>query len=121
MEYLKDNNINFEYQPNISFDYEYNNKIHKYKPDFAVSEDETEAGEYYIDTLCVMPEYRKMGIATKLITTIREQVFAEGHRKLGLIVDIDNPTAERLYTSLGFRRVGMRIFAGHKMWHLVNE
>jgi DNA-3-methyladenine glycosylase I len=95
--------------------------VSKYKPDFAVSEDETEAGEYYIDTLCVMPEYRKMGIATKLITTIREQVFAEGHRKLGLIVDIDNPTAERLYISLGFRRVGMRIFAGHKMWHLVNE
>lgn len=95
--------------------------VSKYKPDFAVSEDETESGEYYIDTLCVIPKYRKMGIATKLITTIREQVFAEGQRKLGLIVDIDNPTAERLYTSLGFRRVGMRIFAGHKMWHLVYE
>ena len=35
--WLKDNNINFEYQPNISFDYEYNNKIHKYKPDFKVN------------------------------------------------------------------------------------
>ena len=93
--------------------------IHKYKPDFAVSEDETEPGEYYIDTLCVLPQYRKMGIATKLITTIRKQAFAEGHTKLGLIVDIDNPSAERLYTQIGFRRVGQRTFLGHKMWHLV--
>lgn len=94
--------------------------IRKYKPDFTVSEDETEAGEYYIDTLCVLPQYRKMGIATKLIAAIHEKALAEGHAQLGLIVDFDNPTAERLYTKLGFHRVGTRIFAGHKMWHLVN-
>ncbi|MBO5086372.1 MAG: GNAT family N-acetyltransferase, partial [Paludibacteraceae bacterium] len=94
--------------------------IRKYKPDFTVSEDETEPGEYYIDTLCVLPQYRKMGIATKLIAAIHEKALAEGHAQLGLIVDFDNPTAERLYTNLGFHRVGTRIFAGHKMWHLVN-
>ncbi len=94
--------------------------IRKYKPDFTISEDETEPGEYYIDTLCVLPQYRKMGIATKLIAAIHEKALAEGHKQLGLIVDFDNPTAERLYTKLGFHRVGTRIFAGHKMWHLVN-
>lgn len=94
--------------------------IRKYKPDFTISEDETEPGEYYIDTLCVLPQYRKMGIATKLIAAIHEKALAEGHAQLGLIVDFDNPTAERLYTNLGFHRVGIRIFAGHKMWHLVN-
>ncbi len=94
--------------------------IRKYKPDFTISEDETEPGEYYIDTLCVLPQYRKMGIATKLIAAIHEKALAEGHKQLGLIVDFDNPTAERLYTKLGFHRVGPRIFAGHKMWHLVN-
>lgn len=94
--------------------------IRKHKPDFTVSEDETEPGEYYIDTLCVLPQYRKMGIATKLIAAIHEKALAEGHAQLGLIVDFDNPTAERLYTKLGFHRVGTRIFAGHKMWHLVN-
>lgn len=94
--------------------------IRKYKPDFTISEDETEPGEYYIDTLCVLPQYRKMGIATKLIAAIHEKALAEGHTQLGLIVDFDNPTAERLYTKLGFHRVGTRIFAGHKMWHLVN-
>ena len=94
--------------------------VRKYKPDFTNSENETEPGEYYIDTLCVLPQYRKMGIATKLIAAIHEKALAEGHAQLGLIVDFDNPTAERLYTNLGFHRVGTRIFAGHKMWHLVN-
>ena len=93
--------------------------VRKYKLDFSVSEDETEAGEYYIDTLCVLPQYRKMGIATQLITTVHDKAKAEGHTKLGLIVDFDNPTAERLYTKLGFHRVGTRIFSGHQMWHLV--
>lgn len=93
--------------------------VHKYVPNFAFSEDETEPGEYYIDSLCVLPQYRKMGVATQLITALRNKVFAEGHTQLGLIVDFDNPNAERLYTKNGFHRVGERIFLGHKMWHLV--
>ena len=32
--YLKDNNINFYYHPNIEFEFLYLNKIHKYNPDF---------------------------------------------------------------------------------------
>ena len=37
--WLKDHNIDFEYQPDISFDYEYNNKIHRYYPDFLVEDE----------------------------------------------------------------------------------
>ena len=84
-----------------------------------ITEDETEAGEYYLDSISVLPEFRKMGIATKLIEAMRDKVFAEGHTRFGLIVDFDNPTAERLYTQIGFQRVGERTFLGHKMWHLV--
>ena len=36
--YYKDNNIDFEYQPNISFEYVFDNKVHKYFPDFKVGE-----------------------------------------------------------------------------------
>ena len=86
-----------------------------------ITEDETEAGEYYLDSVGVLPQFRKMGIATKLIEVMRDKIFAEGHTKFGLIVDFDNPTAERLYTQIGFHRVGQRTFLGHKMWHLVNE
>lgn len=80
--------------------------------------DETEAGEYYLDSIGVLPEYRGQGIGRALITAFCDKVFSEGHERVGLIVDHDNPEAERLYTSLGFERVGTREFFGHKMWHL---
>lgn len=37
--WLKDNNIDFEYQPNIDFEYEFNGKILHYRPDFKVEND----------------------------------------------------------------------------------
>ena len=36
--WLKDNNIEFEYQPNVSFEYEFAGKVHKYFPDFKVGD-----------------------------------------------------------------------------------
>lgn len=35
--WLTDNNMDFEYQPNISFEYNVNGKIHKYFPDFKIN------------------------------------------------------------------------------------
>ena len=101
-------------QPTFDIILQYVDKIN-------ITEDEAEAGEYYLDSIGVLPEYRKMGIATKLIEAMRDKVFAEGHTKFGLIVDFDNPSAERLYTQIGFKRVGKRTFLGHQMWHLVLE
>lgn len=36
--WLKDNKIDFEYHPNISFKYSYDRKEHKYYPDFKVED-----------------------------------------------------------------------------------
>jgi ribosomal protein S18 acetylase RimI-like enzyme len=80
--------------------------------------DETEAGEFYLDSIATLPSFRGMGIASTLINALRDKAFAEGHKCIGLIVDMDNPQAEKLYTSLGFERVGTRLFFGHPMWHL---
>lgn len=84
-------------------------------------EDETEAGEFYLDSLGVLPVYRGRGVGRVLIDAFASRAFAEGHSRVGLIVDVDNPDAERLYTLLGFRRVGTKRFLGHKMWHLQME
>lgn len=81
-------------------------------------EDETEAGEYYLDSLGVLPAFRGLGVGGALLNAASERAFAEGHTRVGLIVDFDNPNAERLYTSLGFQRVGEKRFLGHRMWHL---
>ena len=79
---------------------------------------ETEAGEYYLDSVAVWPEYRGLGIGRELIEAFCERARHKGHERVGLIVDCENPTAERLYLSLGFERVDSRLFFGHRMWHL---
>ena len=80
--------------------------------------DETEAGEYYLDSVGVLPQYRGLGVGRALVAAFCDKAFAEGHERVGLIVDCDNPNAETLYTSLGFERVGTKLFFGHNMWHL---
>ena len=81
-------------------------------------EDETEAGEYYLDSLGVLPPYRSLGVGRALLEAAISRAFAEGHTRVGLIVDVDNPRAERLYSELGFIRKGKKRFLGHDMWHL---
>lgn len=81
-------------------------------------EDETQAGEFYLDSLGILPDFRGMGIGRRLIEAMTQRAFDQGHEHVGLIVDFENPSAERLYTSLGFRRVGTKRFLGHQMWHM---
>lgn len=80
--------------------------------------DETGPGEFYLDSLAVMPPFRGMSIGSLLIEAMRRKAFSEGHANVGLIVDFDNPRAEALYTSLGFQRIGKKTFFGHDMWHM---
>lgn len=80
--------------------------------------DETVAGEFYLDSIGVLPEYRNCGIGRRLLVALRDKALSDGYGTLGLLVDFENPEAERLYTSLGFRRVGSKNLFGHKMWHL---
>ena len=81
-------------------------------------EDETNPDEFYLDSLGVLPEYRNLGIGGRLLTALRDKAFAEGFERAGLLVDTENPKAERLYLSLGFKRVEARHLFGHWMWHL---
>jgi hypothetical protein len=50
---------------------------------------------------------------------VKERAFDEYNKDLGLLVDFENPDAERLYKSVGFERADVKDFLGHKMWHLV--
>ncbi len=84
--------------------------------DFSGILDETQAGEYYVDTLAVNPEYRKQGIASALML---ELIRRHGRRQpVGLLVDLTHPWAERLYVALGFRFVNMTTWGGHDMKHM---
>ncbi|MBO7300919.1 MAG: GNAT family N-acetyltransferase [Tidjanibacter sp.] len=83
--------------------------------------DETEAGEYYLDSVGILPQFRGLGVGRKLVDSFCQKVFEEGHRCVGLIVDFANPTAESLYASLGFVRKNPCTFFHHQMWHLQRE
>lgn len=92
--------------------------VNKYNPLVGPIDDETQPGEFYLDSIGVLPQYRGLGIGSMLINAMTEIACNEGHRFVGLLVDFDNPKAEELYSRLGFRRAGTRMFFGHRMWHL---
>lgn len=81
-------------------------------------DDETQAGELYLDSLAVLPEYRRKGIARRLILATKERADAMRLPCVGLLVDKDNPTGEALYYSLGFRYQNDSRWGGHPMKHL---
>ena len=84
--------------------------------DFRGMDDETQAGEYYIDSLAVDERYRHQGLATLLLKKLIDQ---KGQKQpVGLLVDKGNPGAERLYRSLGFEFVNDATWGGHEMRHL---
>ena len=81
--------------------------------------DETQPGELYLDSLAVLPEYRRQGIARRMIRVTKERADQMGLPGLGLLVDKGNPVGEALYTSIGFRYVNDNHWGGHDMKHLV--
>lgn len=82
---------------------------------------ETEAGEFYLDSVGVDIKHRGQGIASRLFEAQIERARTEGHSRVGLIVDIDKPEAEALYRRLGFEHIGYREFFSHRMKHMVKE
>ena len=82
---------------------------------------ETEAGEFYLDSVGVLPEYRGRGIASRIIDAQCKRAAALGHGAAGLIVDVDKPQAEALYTRLGFVHLDDKDFFGHAMKHMVRQ
>ena len=84
-------------------------------------EEETGPGEFYLDSLAVLPEYQGQGIGATLISEASKQAFANGFSRVALLVDLANPNAERLYTRLGFHRDKPVTLLGHEMYHMVLE
>ena len=82
---------------------------------------ETEAGEFYLDSVGVDPSMRSRGIGSMLFDAMIQRAVRSGFKVVGLIVDEDKPKAEALYLRLGFRTVGFRDFLGHRMKHMQKE
>lgn len=88
--------------------------------DYSNMDDETAEGEFYLDSLAVYPQYRKRGIASQLLNRFIEHAASLG-LPAALLVDKGNPSAERLYTSMGFEYCNDATWGGHAMRHLLHR
>ncbi|MCD8298077.1 MAG: GNAT family N-acetyltransferase [Prevotella sp.] len=89
-----------------------------YGRDFNNMDDETCAGELYVDSLAVREDSRGKGIATALLSAVIDKGRLLRMPAVGLLVDQGNPKAERLYKRVGFEYVEDAVWGGHPMRHL---
>ena len=90
----------------------------RFNRDFANMDDETQEGELYVDSLAVNKSFRGRGIAQKLLKATIEKARNLHIDHVGLLVDCNNPLAEKLYSKVGFQYVNDSTWGGHAMKHL---
>lgn len=93
--------------------------IEHYHPNGFTMEKESQGGEFYIDTLSVNPTYQGKGIGKHLINSAIAWAKELGHQKIGLLVNLENRDAKRLYENLGFRKENEVYLLGSIHEHLV--
>lgn len=81
-------------------------------------EDETQAGEYYIDSVGVNPDHQGKGLGTLIFNFLIDKYVHQQNQTLGLLVDFENPNAQKLYLKIGFEKVGEKTLTGKRMHHL---
>lgn len=64
--------------------------------------------EIHILNVAVHPEFRRMGIAKRLISEVIDHFYPKGARSIILEVRINNKAAQNLYEKLGFKILRIR-------------
>ncbi|MCW8313656.1 GNAT family N-acetyltransferase [Sphingobacterium sp. InxBP1] len=83
-----------------------------------VPEAETTGHEYYIDSIAVSPLARGKGIGTELLTHAINYAQRSGYEQVGLLVDLKNPSAQKLYERLGFKPGHKTYLMGAAYYHM---
>lgn len=81
--------------------------------------DETEAGEFYIDTISVAPKQQGTSIGTQLLQAGIEWGLTLGLPAIGLLVNPDKPKAKSFYEHQGFMIQGIRPFMDIDYIHMI--
>src|ERR1700691_2318236 len=82
---------------------------------------EAEPDEFYLDTVSVNRNCQGQGIGRQLIEAVCEQGRQVGSKRIGLLVDVTNPDAKRLYERLRFRVNKRRELAGGEYFHMIRD
>ncbi|MDN3722954.1 GNAT family N-acetyltransferase [Aequorivita sp. SDUM287046] len=82
--------------------------VEKYRVAELKIDDETEPNEIYIDTVSVSPHHQGKGIGKQLLAAAINCAKKDRQKRIGLLVDFNNPDAKKLYTALGFQSKGRK-------------
>ncbi len=86
------------------------------------SDTETGPGEYYLDTLALLPAARGHRIGLRLMESVIDYATRElGYDRFTLLVDEDKPRLEAYYTMLDFQRDARVHFMGHPYYRMVRS
>lgn len=83
-----------------------------------IIEDETQEGEYYIDTLGVKSNQQGKGIGSTLLQFCIDKFVHKQNQTLGLLVEKENVAAKRLYEKLGFIYQSEKNLVGKQLEHM---
>ena len=76
--------------------------------------DETAAGEYYLDSMAALPEYRGCGIAPLLFSDAFDRARKLGLETVSLIADLESPRLLNHYRKIGFEDKEKGLFFGEE-------
>lgn len=77
--------------------------------------------EFYIDTICVNPNFRGQGIGTLLLNYAETLCKEKGYSKLSLSVELEKVRARQLYEKIGFVFSEPWMIIGETFDHMVKE
>ena len=89
--------------------------------DHGDSDQEADPGEYYLDTLAVLPQYRRHGIGRALLEDGIRKGRSLGYGRITLVADHDMPHLIKLYEEIGFRKEEIRHAFGVDFQRMVFE
>lgn len=79
-------------------------------PDLSGNPEEAAPGEFYLDSLGALPQFRGLGLGRMLMEDAIKKARAAGHTEVTLVADPLHPRLIAYYESIGFRTFGVPVF-----------
>ena len=82
---------------------------------------ETLPGEWYLDSLAVLPEFRCTGIGKMLVMDAIERGRNAGYAQFTLLAEKSSTHLVEYYTRLGFAIESSKLYLGNAYWRMVRR
>ena len=82
---------------------------------------ETRPGECYLDSLAVLPEFRRAGLGKMLVMDAIERGRNAGYAQFTLLAEKSSTHLVEYYTRLGFAIESSKLYLGNAYWRMVRR